>query len=115
MDYVITYALDPSMSQLFTTYSDVNHGGYKDTGCSTGAYIVKIGSGVVSWQSKHQSIVTLSTTEAEYMAACEARKEIVRMCKMLQELSFPMPTSSVLYMDNQSAIQVVKHPENQVT
>jgi hypothetical protein len=112
MDYAITYAPDPSMSQLFTTYSDANHGGCKDTGRSTGAYIVKIGSGVVSWQSKRQSIVALSTTEAEYMAACEAGKEIVWMRKMLQELGFPMPTSSVLYMDNQSAIQVAKHPEH---
>jgi len=48
MDYAITYAPDPSMSQLFTTYSDANHGSCKDTGRSTGVYIVKIGSGVVS-------------------------------------------------------------------
>jgi hypothetical protein len=48
MDYAITYASDPSLSQLFTTYSDANHGGCKDTGCSTGAYIVKIGTGVIS-------------------------------------------------------------------
>jgi len=48
--------------------------------------------------SKWQSIVTLSTTEAEYKAACEAGKEIVWMHKMLQELGFPVSTSSVLYM-----------------
>ena len=60
--------------------------------------------------SKRQSIVALSTTE--YMATCEAGKEIVWMCKMLQELSFPMTTHSLLYMDNQSTIQVAKHPEH---
>jgi len=105
MDYAISYAPDPSMSQLFTTYSDANHGGCKDTGRSTGAYIVKLGSGIVSWHSKRQSIVALSTTEAEYMAACEAGKEIVWMRKMLQELCFPMPTSSVLVHG-----QPVSHP-----
>ena len=42
MSYAITYSLDSSMAQLFTTYSDTNHGGCKDTGRSTGAYIVKI-------------------------------------------------------------------------
>ena len=78
----------------------------------TGVYIVKIGTGIVSWMSKRQSIVTLSTTEAEYMAACEAGKEIVWMCKMLQELSFPMTTPSLLYMNNQSTIQVAKHPKH---
>ena len=112
MDHAITYFPDPSMPQLFTTYLDANHGGCKDTGRSTGAYIVKIGTGVISWMSKHQSIVALSTTEAEYMAACEAGKEIVWTCKMLQELGFPMTAPSLLYMDNQSAIQVAKHPEH---
>ena len=97
------------MTQLFTTYSDANHGGCKDTGHSTGAYIIKIGTGIVSWMSKHQSIVALFTTEAEYMATCEAGKEIVWMHKMLQELGFPMTAPSVLYMDNQS---VAKHPEH---
>ena len=112
MDYAITYPPDPSMQQLFTTYLDANHEVCKDTGRSTGAYIVKIGTGVVSWMSKHQSIVALSTTEAEYMAACEAGKEIVWMCKMLQELGFPMTAPSLLYMDNQSAIQVAKYAEH---
>ena len=62
--------------------------------------------------SKCQSIVALSTTKAEYMVACEAGKEIIWMCKMLQELSFPMTTPSLLYMNNQSTIQVAKHPEH---
>ena len=48
MDYAITYAPDPSMSQIFTTYSDANHAGCKDTGHSTGAYIVKLGCAVES-------------------------------------------------------------------
>jgi hypothetical protein len=86
---------------LLATFA--NHGGCRDTGRSTGAYIVKIGTGIVSWMSKRQSIVALSTTEAEYMAACEAGKEIIWMRKMLQELGFHMTTPSVLYMDNQSA------------
>jgi len=34
----------------------------------TGAYVVKIGTGAVDWQSKLQSIVALSTTEAEYLS-----------------------------------------------
>ena len=46
------------------------------------------------------------------MAACEASKEIIWMCQLLQELGFPVPTSSILWMDNQSVIQVAKHPEH---
>jgi len=47
-DYSITYAPDSSRSELFRTYSDAVHGGCKDTGCSTGGYLVKIGIGAVS-------------------------------------------------------------------
>jgi hypothetical protein len=48
IDYRLTYAPNPSSSQLFTTYSDADHGGNPDNGCSTSAYVVKMGSGAVS-------------------------------------------------------------------
>jgi len=115
MDYGITYASDASSSELFIIYSDVNYGGCKDTGCSTGSYVVKIGTGAVSWMSKCQSIVALSTTETEYIAACKAGKEIIWICQLLQELGFTIPSASTLCMDNQSAIQVAKHPEHHAT
>jgi len=66
-DYSISYAPDPSSSKLFSIYSDADYGGCKDTGRSTGGYLVKIGTSTVSWSSKLQSIVALSTTEAEYI------------------------------------------------
>ena len=97
---------------LFQTYSDANHGGCKDSGRSTSAYVVKIGTGIVSWMLKHQPIVALSTTEAKYVAACEAGKEIVWMRELLQEIGFESNGPSTLHMDNQSAIQVAKHPEH---
>ena len=40
-DYSITYAPDPSSSELFSRYSDADHGGCKDTGRSTGGYLCK--------------------------------------------------------------------------
>ena len=113
IDFSITYSPDPSTSELFSTFSDVNHGSCKDSGWSTGAYVVKIGTGVVSWMLKHQPIVALLTTEAEYVTACKAGKEIVWMHKLMQELGFKAQGPSTLHMDNnQSAIQVAKHPEH---
>ena len=90
----------------------MDHGGCKDTGRSTGGYLVKIGSGAVSWCSKLQSIVALSTTQAEYIAAVSAGKEIRWMRNLLHEMGFSPPAPSVLRIDNQSAISVVKHPEH---
>ena len=72
LDYRLSYSPDPTFTSLFTTYSDADHGGCKDTGRSTGAYVVKMGTGAVSWSSKLQPIVAKSTTEAEYVAANSA-------------------------------------------
>jgi hypothetical protein len=113
LDYKITYAPDPSSTSLFTTYCDADHGGCKDSGRSTGAYIVKMGTGAVSWSSKLQSIVALSTTEAEYVSAVSAGAEICWLRSLFTELGFNLSSSpSPLYIDNQSALAVAKNPEH---
>ena len=43
----------------------------------TSGMVVKMGTGAISWASKLQPFVTLSTTEAEYIAAVSARQEIL--------------------------------------
>lgn len=106
--------LGPSDSdELFTTFSDSDHGGCKDSGRSTGGYLIRFGSGAVSWSSKLQPIVALSTTEAEFVAAVEAGKEIVWMRNILLEFGYSITAPSLLRMDNQSAISVSKNPEHQ--
>jgi hypothetical protein len=64
------------------------------------------------WSSKLQPIVALSTTEAEYIAAVEAGKEIMWMRNILKEFGYKISEPSVLKMDNQSAISVAKNPEH---
>ena len=44
---------------------------------SASGYVFNLFGGVVSWMSKKQSVVALSTTKAEYMAATHASKEVV--------------------------------------
>jgi hypothetical protein len=113
LDYKLTYAPDPSSTSLFTTYSDADYAGSKDTGRSTGSYVVKIGTGAVSWMSKLQPVVTLSTTEAEYIAAVSAGTEILWLRKLFTELGYKVAsTSSPLFVDNQSALAVAKNPEH---
>ncbi|GJY78963.1 retrovirus-related pol polyprotein from transposon TNT 1-94 [Tanacetum coccineum] len=60
--------------------------------------------GAVSWQSRLQKCVALSTTEAEYMAATEACKELLWLKRFLQELGFKQQRYAVL-CDNQNAIE----------
>jgi hypothetical protein len=112
VDYRLTYAPDPSSSQLFTTYSDADHGGNPDNGRSTSAYVVKMGTGAVSWMSRLQSIVALSTTEAEFISAVSAGQEIVWMRSFLGKLGYSFDAPSLLLVDNQLAIQVTRNPEH---
>ena len=55
-------------------------------------------------------MVALSTTEAEYIAAVEASKEILWMHQFMGELGYSPSSSSTLLMDNQSVISVSKNP-----
>eukprot|EP00253_Pinus_taeda_P036505 PITA_36505 len=58
-------------------YSDLDFDGDKETGVSTSGYARSLGSGAVSWRSCKKLVPANSTTEAEYVAAAEATKEIV--------------------------------------
>lgn len=52
VDLCLTYAPDPALPELFCTYPDADHARNPNNGCSTSGYVVKMGSGAVSWSSK---------------------------------------------------------------
>jgi hypothetical protein len=95
------------------TYSDADYAGDSNTLHSTGAYVVMMGGGAVDWSSKLQPVVTQSTTEAEYIAANNAGRDIAWMRNLLTEFGYDLSdTPSTLFMDNNSAIAVAKNPEH---
>ena len=71
-----------------------------------------MGTGSVSWSSRKQSLVALSSTEAEYIAATTTGQEALWMRSLLRELHFPISAPTPLYMDNQSAIRVAQDPQH---
>jgi len=75
LEYKLQYS-GGSGSAAFTTYTDAAHGDCIDSGRSTGGYVTMMAGGAIGWGSKLQSIVALSTTEAEFVSAVEAGKEI---------------------------------------
>jgi hypothetical protein len=112
IDFCLLYKLDPNVPNLFRTLSNADLAGNVDTGRSTTGYVVKMGTGAVSWSSKLQSIVALSTTEAEFVAAVSAGQESIWMSQFLAELGYDTSGAAPLLMDNQSAIQVARNPEH---
>jgi hypothetical protein len=111
LDYKLTYS-PHSSSELFTTYTDADHAGNPDNGCSTSGYIVKMGTGAISWSSRLQGVVALSTTEAEFVAATSAGQEILWLRNLFAEFGYKITSASTLYIDNQSALSVAKNPEH---
>eukprot|EP00253_Pinus_taeda_P003330 PITA_03330 len=92
-------------------YSDLDFNRDKETGVSTSRYVMILGSGVVSWRSHKQLVLVDSTTEAEYVAAAEATKEIVWLGKILEGLQVKQVQSTPLMIDNTSVIKMAKNPK----
>eukprot|EP00253_Pinus_taeda_P022709 PITA_22709 len=71
--------------------------------------ILKYVKGAISWASKKQSIVALSTAEAEYVAATAAACQAVWMRRMLRSLGQEKAKATVFFCDNSSAIALSKN------
>ena len=112
LHYKLTYSPSSTSKDLFVGYSDADHGGDKDSGRSTGAYVIKMGTGAISWKSKLQDVVTLSTTEAEYISAVHAGQELLWLNNLFSELGYTFTDPHTLFIDNQSAISVSQNPEH---
>ena len=69
-----------------------------------------LGLAVVSWFSRKQQPVALSSAEAEYMAASLASCEAIWLCKMLFGLFGQALRPLVIYCDNQSCIKLTENP-----
>jgi hypothetical protein len=67
-----------------------------------------VDGGAVSWSSKKQELVTLSTAEAEYVAATHAAKEAMWMCKLIGEIFRPLTSPTTLFSDSKSAIALAQ-------
>jgi len=91
-------------------YCDADYAGDHDTRRSTTRYIFMLGSGAISWCSKRQPTVSLSTTEAEYRVAAMAAQESTWLMQLLEDLHQPVKYPISLYCDNLSAIRLVENP-----
>ena len=92
------------------SYSDSDWAGNVDDRKSTTRYAFSIGSGVVSWSSKKQPPVSLSSTEAEYKALCSATCEAVWLMRILEDVGEVQSLPTIIKCDNQSSIKLTHNP-----
>jgi hypothetical protein len=89
-------------------YVDSDMAGDKDSRRSTTGYVFTIGGTTISWISKLQKVVSLSTTEEEYVVATEASKEMIWLQRFMEELG-KKKENNRLYCDSESAIHIAKN------
>ena len=85
-------------------YSDVNRAGDLDDRKSISGYVFQISNAAISWRSKKQSCVALSTAEAEYMALASATQEAIWLQQLLTDLKTKPDGPMLIFEDNQAAI-----------
>jgi len=65
----------------------------------------------MSWSSKKQSVIVLSTTEAKYIAAAHATKEALWLRTFIMEITRPLACPVTIFCDNQSTIFISKNDQ----
>jgi hypothetical protein len=91
---------------IITAFSDADYAGCPDTRRSTTGYVVKLDGNTITWVTKRQQSVALSSCESEYMAITEAAKEVTWLRQFMAEI-LSRPNDAIknvtIFTDNQAA------------
>jgi hypothetical protein len=109
--YGLCYQGRPRLDRVVDIHGfvDADWAGDLDHRRSTSGYVFNLFGGAISWMSKRQAVVALSTTEAEYMAATHASKEAVWLQRLCSGIGL-VQQAVRLDCDSQSAIFLAKNP-----
>ncbi|RVX13352.1 Retrovirus-related Pol polyprotein from transposon TNT 1-94 [Vitis vinifera] len=115
-----TYLCFTGASLKLQGYIDADFAGNIDSRKSTTGFVFTLGGTTISWASNLQKIVTLSTIEAEYVAATKAGKEMIWLHGFLDELG-KKQEMDILHSDSQNKLVILekicgsKNPANMLT
>jgi Reverse transcriptase (RNA-dependent DNA polymerase) len=95
---------DGDVDTDLTGYADADFAGDVGSRKSTTGYVFMYQGCAVSWRSKLQPIVTLSSTEAEYVALCSAAQEAVYLRRLFESIGEVQSGATVIFEDNMSTM-----------
>ncbi|XP_019255211.1 PREDICTED: uncharacterized protein LOC109233803 [Nicotiana attenuata] len=109
---------DPNFGIFLSNSNDYNIQAFCDSdwaACpdsrkSVSGYVVLLGDGPISWKSKKQQTISLSSVEAEYRAARQVVGELVWLLRLLGELAAPLKLPVPVFCDSQAALHIAKNP-----
>ncbi|XP_047250074.1 uncharacterized mitochondrial protein AtMg00810-like [Capsicum annuum] len=117
--HVLRYIMDDpaqgillSNSQDFSllAYSDLDWAACAHTRKSVTGFFISLGGSPISWKSKKQPTISLSSTEAKYRELRMVVAEISWLTRLLGDLGLPMSGPILVYCDNQAALHIAKNP-----
>jgi hypothetical protein len=106
----ITYLAKGGVEGKLTGYSDASLASLDDM-TSVSGYVFKAAGGAITWRSKKQTAVSLSSTEAEYMCLADAAREAAWLRNLYKELGFEIDGPTTVFGDNQSALAIANNPQ----
>ena len=115
-DYGITYHthanrhIGPPDTNIVYGFSDAAFANTDDRK-STSGYVFMSNGGAITWRSKKQTTIALSSTEAEYVALSEAAREAMWLYQLYGELGYPQTNPILILGDNNGSIAMAKNPE----
>ena len=107
-DLSLTYV--KNTPEAIIGYSDADWAGDVKDRRSTSGNVFLLGGAAITWASKKQSSVALSTVEAEYMSLSVATHEAIWLRQLQEELGMKDAGPTLIYEDNQGAISMAKNP-----
>ena len=110
LNYGLTYSRDAEFS--LHAYIDADYGGCRDTCRSTSGHIFIMAGRPVTWASKRQTMVALSTVEAEYVAMSQCTQQMVWMQSWLREVEIDFPIPGLINGDSRGAIALTKNTKD---
>ncbi|XP_015087155.1 uncharacterized protein LOC107030371 [Solanum pennellii] len=102
--------LNNSQDLALKVFCDSDWGACPDIRRSVTGFCFLLGGSLISWKSKKQPVVSLSSAEAEYRALSKAVAEVSWLTRLLGDFSLPDLSHVPIFCDNQAAIHIAKNP-----
>ena len=100
----LVYSAPSDRVNILWGYVDSDWAGCPDSRKSTSGYALMLNGAAISWKSKRQSVIALSSAEAEFVAASSMVQEVIYIRRILERMGFPQPEPTPVFEDNRTCI-----------